>query len=174
MVSTSIATRLENLPTGHSDRIMSMRLPLKNKRHATLFSVYVPTLQAEPAEKDKFYSQLCSCLQSTPVDDKVIILGDFNARVSQDADSWKGVFFRHGVGNCNDNGRLRLELCTEQQLVITNSIFQQKNTDLEQPGCILGPNIGTSLTTSFLTSVISRTSFTPKGCQALNATPTIT
>ena len=90
MVSTSIASRLENLPTGHSDRMMSMRLHLKNKRYATLFSVYVPSLRDELAEKDKFYSELCSCLQSTPADDKVIILGDFNARVGQDADSRVG------------------------------------------------------------------------------------
>ncbi|CAE1140564.1 unnamed protein product [Acanthosepion pharaonis] len=32
MISTSIAARLENLPTGHSDRIMSMHLPLKNNQ----------------------------------------------------------------------------------------------------------------------------------------------
>lgn len=37
MLKTSIASKLENLPTGHSDRIMSMRLPLKNKLYATLF-----------------------------------------------------------------------------------------------------------------------------------------
>ena len=128
MVRTSIASKLENLPTGHSDRIMSMRLPLKNKQYATLFSVYAPTLQAEPAEKDKFYSELRSLLQSTPADDKVLILGDFNARVGQDAVAWKGVLGRHGVGNCNDNGRLLLEFCTEQQLVITNTIFQQKDS----------------------------------------------
>jgi len=30
MIRTSIASKLENLPTGHSDRTMSMRLPLKN------------------------------------------------------------------------------------------------------------------------------------------------
>ena len=71
MVSTSIASRLENLPTGHSNCMMPMRLPLKNKQYATLFSVYAPTLWA----------------LSTPADDKVIILGDFNARVGKDADS---------------------------------------------------------------------------------------
>ena len=128
MVKTSIASKLENLPTGHSDRIMSMRLPLKNKQYATLFSVYAPTLKAEPSEKDKFYSELRGLLQTTPADDKVIILGDFNARVGSDFSTWKGVLGRHGVGNCNDNGRLLLELCTEQQLVITNTIFQQKDS----------------------------------------------
>jgi len=50
MVKNSIASRLEHLPTGHSDRIMSMRLPLCNDQHATLFSIYSPTLQANPAE----------------------------------------------------------------------------------------------------------------------------
>ena len=92
-----------------------------------LFSVYTPTLRAEPAEKDKFYSELCSCLLSTPTDDEVIFLVNFNARVGQDADSWKGVLGRHGVSNCNDSGRLLLELCNEQQLAITNTIFQQKD-----------------------------------------------
>ena len=128
MVRTSIASKLENLPTGHSDRIMSMRLSLKNKKYATLFSVYAPTLQAVPAEKDKFYSEFRRVLRNTSVDDKVIILGDFNARVGQDAVAWKGVLGRHGVGNCNDNGRLLLEFCMEQQLVVTNTIFQQKGS----------------------------------------------
>jgi len=90
--------------------------------------VYAPTLQAELAEKDKFYSELRSLIQSTLADDKVIILGDFNARVGKDATAWKGVLGRHCVGNCNDNGLLLLELYTEQQLVITNTIFQQKDS----------------------------------------------
>ena len=62
MLRTSITSKLEDLPTGHSDRIMSMRLFLQNKQYATLFSVYAPTLQAEPAEKYKLYSELRSLL----------------------------------------------------------------------------------------------------------------
>ena len=126
----------------------------------------------ESAEKDKFYSKLCCCLQSTLADDKVIILGDFNARVGQDADSWKEVLGRHSVGNCNDNRRLLMELCTEQQIVIT-ALSSSKMTDLKQPGCILGPNIRNLLSTPLGTSVTSRTSFTPKWYPALNVTPTI-
>lgn len=69
MVSTSTASRLENLPNGHSDRMMSMHLPLKNKQYATLFSMYSPTLQAEPTEKDNFHLEPHSHLQSTPSND---------------------------------------------------------------------------------------------------------
>ncbi|XP_037773076.1 uncharacterized protein LOC119568612 [Penaeus monodon] len=112
MIRTSITSKLENLPTGHSDRTMSMRLPLKNKQYATLFSVYALTLQAKPAQKDRFYLELRGHLQSIPADDKVILA------ISTP---------EHGVGNYNNNGRLLLELCTEQQLVITNTIFQQKD-----------------------------------------------
>ncbi|RXN33787.1 craniofacial development 2 [Labeo rohita] len=119
---------MENLPTGHSDRIISMRLPLRCQQHVTFLSIYSPTLLAEPAEKDKFYTDLHNLLQRTPADDKVIILGDFNARVGRDSEAWQGVLGKHGVGSCNDNGHLLLEFCAEQQLSITNTIFQQKDS----------------------------------------------
>ncbi|KAI8772853.1 craniofacial development protein 2 [Biomphalaria glabrata] len=53
-------------------------------------------------------------------------MGDFNARVWNDYSAWPGVLGRHGIGNCNDNGRLLLELCSEAKLAISNTFFQQK------------------------------------------------
>ena len=73
-----------------------------------------------------FYSDLRRLLQSTPAAYKVMIIGDFNARVGRDSEAWKGVLGRHGVGNCNDNGRLPLEFCSERQITITNTVFQQR------------------------------------------------
>ena len=55
MVSTSIAPRRENLPTGHSD-CMSASSSERNQ-YPTPFSEYTPTLWAEPAEKYKSYSE---------------------------------------------------------------------------------------------------------------------
>ena len=124
MVSNSIVSKVGTLPSRHSDRIVSMLLPLNIKQQLILFSVYSPTLQAEPAEKERFYFDLRRLLQSTPAAYKVLILDDFNARVGRDTKAWKGVLGRHGVGNRNDNGRQLLEFCSEQQLTITNTIFQ--------------------------------------------------
>ena len=50
MIKTSIARKLQNLPVGHSDRIVSLRLPTPDNKLATVLSVYAPTLQAETGE----------------------------------------------------------------------------------------------------------------------------
>ena len=44
-----------------------------------------------------------------------------------DLELWKGVLGRQGIGNHNDNGRLLLEFCSEHQLAIINTLFQQKD-----------------------------------------------
>ncbi|KAJ7406712.1 proto-oncogene tyrosine-protein kinase ROS isoform X2 [Willisornis vidua] len=122
MIKNFITSKPENLLTGHSDRVMSLHLPLHNKQHV-LFSIYAPTLQADPVEKNKFYTDLRHLIQKVPADDKIIILGDFDARVGKNSEAWKGVLGKHNIGNCNNNRRLLLEFCPEQQLTITNTIF---------------------------------------------------
>ena len=91
-IRNTLLTRLDRLPEGVSDRIMKLRLPLSdNKRHATLISVYAPTMTNPESTKENFYDELRVIIDSTSPDDRLIILGDFNARVGQDyqADSWK-------------------------------------------------------------------------------------
>ena len=63
MIKTSIARKLQNLPVGHSDRIMSLKLPIQNNKFATVPSVYTPTLQAETGVKEAFYRDLHNLLQ---------------------------------------------------------------------------------------------------------------
>ena len=125
MIKASIVRKLQNVPVGHSDRIMSLRLPIQDNKFATVLSVYTPTLQAETGVKEVFYCNLHNLLQQIDSKDKLFILGDFNTRVGQDFELWKGVLGRHGIGNCNDNGCLLLEFYSEHQLIITNTLFQQ-------------------------------------------------
>jgi len=126
MIKSAIARRLHSLPVGHSDRLMSLRIPINNKDFATIVSVYAPTMQADNGVKEAFYSDLHNLLQRVDTKDKLLIMGDFNARVGRDSTVWKDVLGKHGMGNCNDNGRLLLEFCSAHGLTITNSLFQQK------------------------------------------------
>ena len=86
MIKNSIASKLQNLPIGHSDHLMSLRLPLRDDKYVTLISVYAPTLQADPITKEAFYTELRNLLGKVNEDDKILVVGDFNARVGRDSD----------------------------------------------------------------------------------------
>ncbi|XP_046860157.1 craniofacial development protein 2-like [Xenia sp. Carnegie-2017] len=119
--------RLSELPVGHSDRIMSLRLLLNKQRSLHLISVYAPTMQHSDIMKDAFYEDLSAIIRTIPAHDKCIVLGDFNARVGNDFPTWPSVLGHHRIGNVNSNGNLLLTMCAENNLTITNSYFQLPN-----------------------------------------------
>ena len=126
-VRNKLLQKIQESPVGISERLMSWRIPLAKGRYATLISAYAPTLDSEDTIKDSFYESLDATIRSVPRNDKLILLGDFNARVGRDRNIWQGILGNHGVGNMNSNGLRLLSLCSEHSLVITNTIFQLKN-----------------------------------------------
>ena len=54
-------------------------------------------------------------------------MGDFNARVGNNSNTWPSVIGRHGSGNMNSNGLMLLSLCNEFELCITNTMFRLPN-----------------------------------------------
>ena len=101
-----------------------MELPLEGQM-ATLISAYAPTMTAPDEEKEAFYEQLNTAISEVPYHQKLILLGDFNARVGRNHTAWPKVLGCHGVGNENANGSLLLQLCALNHLCITNTLFQQ-------------------------------------------------
>nr|AOE48155.1 hypothetical protein [Eumigus monticolus] len=106
---------------------MTLRLRLNGNKHVTVVSAYAPTLGSDDDIKEKFYSDLDNILSNINRQDKIILLGDFNARVGKDYKVWNGVIGKEGVGSVNSNGIRLLSKCAEHGLVITNTIFRQKN-----------------------------------------------
>ena len=100
---------------------MALRLPLSGKRHATIVSAYAPTMTNPDEVNDKFYDDLDSVISEAPRTDKLILLGDFSARVGTDHQTWEGGIGSEGVGKCNSNGLLLLRKC---ELLITNTVFR--------------------------------------------------
>nr|VZI29780.1 unnamed protein product [Spirometra erinaceieuropaei] len=108
-IRTDIVGRLPSLPQGINDRLMSLRLPLRGGgKFATVISAYAPPLTSPDAVRDKFYEDLHALLATVSKADKLIVLGDFNARVGTDHTAWRGVLGPHGLRGSNDNGLLLL------------------------------------------------------------------
>ena len=123
-IKNHLVRNLTKLPKGVNDRLMTLQMPLNGKRHATLISAYAPTMTNADETKDRFYSELDETLSSVPKNDKLILLGDFNARVGCDSSSWEGAIGKNGVGKINSNGQLLLQTCVTHDLLITNTVFQ--------------------------------------------------
>ena len=124
-VKSTLVGKLAGLPKGVNDRLMTMKLPLSaGRKHITIISAYAPTMTNPDEVKAKFYEDLHTVIADVPKADKLILLGDFNARVGTDNAAWEGVLGHHGVGHCNSNGLLLLQTCAEHELLITNTIFR--------------------------------------------------
>ncbi|XP_061728258.1 uncharacterized protein LOC133533309 [Cydia pomonella] len=112
-------------PTGVSERIMVLKLQ-STSGSVTVVSAYAPTLKTEPEIKDNFYEALRCCLDNVRTSDKLLLLGDFNARIGNNAVDWPECMGHQGVGHLNDNGQRLLELCASHSLCITNTYFKNK------------------------------------------------
>ena len=98
-IKKDIVTKLPEMPRPVSDRIMTMRLPLNKDSFATIFSVYAPTMTNPDENKEAFYNQLASVLNGIPHTDKLLLIGDFNARIGKKMTSGPWSWANMGLGN---------------------------------------------------------------------------
>ena len=85
-IKMDIVTKLTEMPRPISDRIMTMRLRLSKDNFATVISVYAPIMTNPDENKDAFYIQLASVLSGIPRTYKLLLIGDFNARIGRGND----------------------------------------------------------------------------------------
>lgn len=105
---------------------MTLRMPIGRNKQLLLISAYAPTMAYFDEDIDNFYLQLATSIHKYP-NDKLIIFGDFNARVGKDNISWKHVIGPNGLGEAHSNGEKVLAFCCENELIITNTLFKQAN-----------------------------------------------
>ena len=117
-INKDIVTKLTEMPRPVSDKIMTMRLPLSKDNFATIISEYAPTMTNPNENKEAFYNQLATVLSGIPRTDKLLLIGDFNARIGRDNDKGPLVMGKHGIGKCkSSNDELLLALCPEFEMI---------------------------------------------------------
>ena len=93
----------------------------------TIIEAYAPDMSYDDDMIEEFYQTLQDRINSIPRKGKLILLGDFNAKVGEDQEEVMiEVKGKYGLGKKNDRGQLLLQFCAINNLVITNTIFKHK------------------------------------------------
>ena len=104
---------------------MKLRFPLNPSRYVTVIRAYASTLTSSDEAKNAFYEELNALVKGVSPGDKLILLGDFNARMGTACNNWEGVLGPHGTGKLNSNGLMLLTFCAENDLTITNTLIRR-------------------------------------------------
>lgn len=108
-----------------SERLLTLQLNTSSGL-VTLLCVYSPTLGAAMEIKDRFYDALSAKIENVPANHHLVVLGDFNARIGADHETWPSCIGHFGTGKLNENGQRLLEACTFHNLCVSNSYFPTK------------------------------------------------
>ena len=93
--------------------------------YISIIAVYAPTEVDVAIEAEDFYEKLQDLVAETNQIDVIITLGDFNARVRPSTTPSR-LHSPHNPDKKNQNGTRLVDLCKQNGLVITNTIFLHK------------------------------------------------
>ena len=109
-----------------SSRLMTVRLRA-SPFNIIIIQVYAPTSSFDDSEVDEFYRELQSLVDQTPKKDILVVLGDWNAKVGEDAKEDLGEVCGP---SCNpetkDRGLRLLDFATYNNLVLANTLGNHK------------------------------------------------
>ena len=109
-----------------SSRLMTVRLRA-SPFNITIIQVYAPTSSYDDSDVDEFYRELQSLVDQTPKQDILVVQGDWNAKVGEDAqEDWREVCGPSCNPETNDRGLKLLDFATYNNLVLANTRSNHK------------------------------------------------
>ena len=92
----------------------------------TVITCYAPREDAEEEIKDELYDQLKEEIRKTPRHDVLVVVGDLNARVGEENTGREMAMGTEGSGCINNKGTRLSDLCVENNLVISGTLFKHR------------------------------------------------
>lgn len=94
-----------------------------------IISIYGPTNYYSIEEKLKFWDLLNETIKKIDRAFKIILLGDFNAKIGSlvDTVNYQNVRGRYMADKLNENGELLLSFCHRNKFIVANSLFPKKH-----------------------------------------------
>ena len=96
-------------------------------QNITIIQAYAPTTDHDDDELEEFYASIQNALENTDKKDIKIVMGDFNAKVGKENNTWNGIIGHHGYGVMNERGERLLQFCLLNKLGIMNTWFEHKD-----------------------------------------------
>ncbi|XP_030750157.1 uncharacterized protein LOC115877947 [Sitophilus oryzae] len=104
------------------DRILRVKIMFDQPIH--IISVYAPDINKPEEMSMDFYENLQSAIDKIPRHEKIILLGDLNARIGNQVVD--GIKQKYNENITNRNGEILTEFCGQNELRINNTYFPHK------------------------------------------------
>ena len=88
--------------------------------------VYMPTSDYLDEEEEELYDRIEEKLATCKGKDYLMVLGDINATVGEE--KVLNVVENYGLGKRNTRGKMLVDFCIRNNLMITNTLFKNNNT----------------------------------------------
>ncbi|KAI5742924.1 hypothetical protein M8J77_012730 [Diaphorina citri] len=108
-----------------SERVIAVKLE-SSPVSTFIIQCYAPTLDSDEDEKARFYDELRQVITHKSFQDVLILMGDFNAKVGDER--VHNVVGPYGLGNINSAGEDLVNFCEENNLFVSNTWFDQKQS----------------------------------------------
>ena len=111
-----------------SNRLITIRLRAM-PFNITIIQAYTPTSAYSNEDVEVFYEDLQKVLNKTPKEDILVVQGDWNAKIGEDAyENWKGTCGRHCNIKSNERGLRLLEFASYNDLMVANTFGSHKTS----------------------------------------------
>ena len=92
-------------------------------KNLSIIQCYAPTQDKDEEIADAFYGDLSRTIGLVPKKNVLCVMGDFNARVGENAYE-SPVISKYGYGSRDEAGQRLIDFCGDHKLILTNTMFR--------------------------------------------------